>query len=51
MCTDLISLEKGLELQEKYPWIFNAAATSPHDVKKEGEKNFLTFKKYAQEKK
>lgn len=37
ICTDLLTLERGLELEEKYPWIGNAAATTPHDVEKEGE--------------
>ncbi len=37
ICTDQPSLEKGLQLRERYPWIFNAAATTPHDVVKEGE--------------
>jgi len=35
ICIDPASLEKGLLLAEKHPWIFNAAATTPHDVEKE----------------
>jgi TatD DNase family protein len=37
ICTDVDSLELGLNLAQKYPWVFNAAATTPHDVEKEGE--------------
>lgn len=40
ICTDQNSLEKGLELAKNNPWIFNAAATHPHDVEKEGEDLF-----------
>lgn len=36
ICIDSHSLEKGLILAEKYPHIFNVAATTPHDVEKEG---------------
>lgn len=37
ICIDPASLEKGVKLAERHPWIFNAAATTPHDVEKEGE--------------
>ncbi|MEX1013108.1 MAG: TatD family hydrolase [Waddliaceae bacterium] len=37
ICTDRETLEKGLILRKKYPWIYNTAATTPHDVDKEGE--------------
>jgi TatD DNase family protein len=40
ICTDPLTLERGLELRKKYPWIYNAAATTPHDVDKEGEEVF-----------
>lgn len=40
ICTDEKSLEEGLILHEKFPWVFNAAATTPHDVEKEGETFF-----------
>ncbi len=42
ICTDVASLEKGLSLAQREPWIFNAAATTPHDVEKEGE-HFFPF--------
>lgn len=32
ICTDTPSLQAGLALHEKYPWIYNTAATTPHDV-------------------
>ncbi len=37
ICTDLVTLERGLELSHRYPWIYQAAATTPHDVEAEGE--------------
>jgi TatD DNase family protein len=40
ICTDLISLERGIELSKRCPWIYQAAATTPHDVEKEGEEVF-----------
>jgi TatD DNase family protein len=40
ICTDLETLEPGLKLAESYPWIHNSAATTPHDVDKEGESFF-----------
>lgn len=40
ICTDADTLIKGLALAKKYPWIHNAASTTPHDVEKEGEEVF-----------
>jgi TatD DNase family protein len=40
ICTDVDSLKKGLELHQRYPWVYNTAATTPHDVEKEGEEVF-----------
>lgn len=40
ICTDKKTLEQGLLLAEKYPWVYNSAATTPHDVDKEGESFF-----------
>lgn len=40
ICTDKETLEQGLLLAEKYPWIYNSASTTPHDVDKEGESFF-----------
>ncbi|MCH9612223.1 MAG: putative metal-dependent hydrolase YcfH [Chlamydiia bacterium] len=36
-----------MKLSEKYPFIYQAAATTPHDVEKEGEENFELFAKAA----
>jgi TatD DNase family protein len=47
ICTDLETLDQGLQLAEKYPWIYNTAATTPHDVEKEGEKVFETIADHA----
>lgn len=40
ICTNPLSLKRGLELSEKFPWIYQAASTTPHDVEKEGEEVF-----------
>lgn len=51
ICTDLSSLHESFLLEKKYPFIFSAAATTPHDVEKEGEEFFPFVGKYAKEKK
>ncbi len=43
VCTDKLSLERGILLKDKYNWIYNAASTTPHDVEKEGDKYFSFF--------
>ncbi|MFI0434413.1 MAG: TatD family hydrolase [Parachlamydiaceae bacterium] len=43
ICTDLLTLERGLTLSSHTPWIYQAAATTPHDVEKEGEQAFATI--------
>lgn len=47
ICTNVETLERGLLLQKKYPWILNAAATTPHDVEKEGEIVFPIIARHA----
>lgn len=47
ICTDADTLERGLLLSKKYPWIFNTAATTPHDVEREGEQLFPLMAKHA----
>lgn len=47
ICTDDITLERGLALVKKYPWVYNTAATTPHDVEKEGEALFPLMEKHA----
>jgi TatD DNase family protein len=49
ICIDPSSLEKGIHLAERHDWIFNAAATTPHDVEKEGELFFPIVEKKAHE--
>jgi TatD DNase family protein len=49
ICTDLDSLEKGIALAKSFSGIFNAGATTPHDVEKEGEASFASFEKAAKE--
>ena len=43
ICTDPLTLERGLALADQHPWIRNTAATTPHDVEKEGETVFETM--------
>jgi TatD DNase family protein len=50
ICTDLPSLEKGLALSKQYPWVHLTAATTPHDVEKEGEEAFETIASCARSK-
>lgn len=40
IATDVLSLKRGLELSKQYPWMVNAASTTPHDVDKTGESDF-----------
>jgi len=49
ICTDEKSLKKGLELAKKETWIFNTAATTPHDVEQEGESFFPLVETAARE--
>lgn len=48
ICTDSESLKKGLQLKSRYPWIYNTASTTPHDVDKEGELFFPEVERAAQ---
>jgi TatD DNase family protein len=50
ICTDPLSLKKSLILQKTHKNIFTAAATTPHDVEKEGEEFFKIVEKLANEK-
>lgn len=50
ICTDRKTLERGLLLAKKVPWVVNAAATTPHDVEKEGEALFPLMAEQAQAK-
>ena len=40
ICVDSASLQKGLLLAQRHSSVFNAAATTPHDVAKEGDMFF-----------
>lgn len=51
ICTDQKTTLEGIELAKKHEGIFNVGATTPHDVKKIGEEDFLFFEKLAREKK
>jgi len=49
ICTDRETLEAGIKLAQAHPHIFNAGATTPHDVCTEGEINFPLFAQAAAE--
>jgi|694.fasta_scaffold72280_3 TatD DNase family protein len=51
ICTDKLTLERGWELSKRYPWIYNVASTTPHDVDNEGETMFAFMAQAAKEKK
>lgn len=43
ICTDRVTLERGREMSARHPWIYLAAATTPHDVERHGEADFPFF--------
>ncbi len=43
ICTNPETLREGLILQDRFPQIKNAGATTPHDVEKEGDEVFEIF--------
>lgn len=47
ICTDKETLERGLELSNKYDWVYNTASTTPHDVEKEGDSLFPLMSHHA----
>ncbi|WP_080502995.1 TatD family hydrolase [Parachlamydia acanthamoebae] len=47
ICTDVASLEQGVLLAKRYPWVHNAASSPPHDVEKEGETFFPIVEEHA----
>jgi len=49
ICTDITTLERGIELAKRTPWVFNSGATTPHDVEEEGESAFPHFEKAARD--
>lgn len=48
ICTDLQTLHDGLKLAEKYPWVYNAAAATPHDAHEDQEPFFKAIKAAAE---
>jgi len=47
ICTDKLTLERGLKLAEDVKWVYNVGATTPHDVEKEGGLYFHFFEEAA----
>jgi len=47
ICTQPDEVERGLALSQEFPWIYTVAATTPHDVEKEGEECFSQMQQYA----
>lgn len=50
ICTNAETLKNGLDLAKRFSNVYNAGATTPHDVETEGEKLFPLFAKAAFEK-
>ena len=50
ICTHVDELERGLTLSKTYPWIYNVASTTPHDVATDGEAAFERFAQAARKK-
>lgn len=51
ICTDPPTLERGLKLKEKFPWVHQTGATTPHDVEADGDLYFEIFATAARTKK
>lgn len=49
ICTNIKSLEDGLALYSKYPWVKNTAAVTPHGAEEEGAIFFPLIEKAAKE--
>lgn len=49
ICTNPQELQKGLALSQEYPWVYTAAATTPHDVAEEGQSAFPAMQQAAQD--
>lgn len=49
ICTDINSLKEGIRVHQDFPWVYNTAATTPHDVEKEGEEFFPYVERAAEE--
>jgi TatD DNase family protein len=45
--TNIETLERGLLVSKNHPWIYNAGATHPHDVEKDGALEFPRFEQHA----
>lgn len=51
ICTDIGSLDRGIQLSEKHDFVYSAGATTPHDADNENDIFFENVKKAAQAKK
>ncbi len=49
ICTDQSTLQRGIQVGQKHPIVWNAGATTPHDVGKLGISDFPLFEKAARE--
>jgi TatD DNase family protein len=47
VCLDQSGLDRGLLIKKRYPWIYNAAATHPHDADREDGSFFSSVEKSA----
>lgn len=49
ICTDRASLEAGIALRKQCPFVYNVAATTPHDVEADGEAFFPVVQEHVGE--
>jgi TatD DNase family protein len=49
ICTDKMTLERGILAKKRHSELFNAGCTTPHDATKLGQKEFAYFEKAAKE--
>ena len=47
ICTDKVTLERGIELANRYPQVKNAGAVPPHDVSTTADEQFPLFESAA----
>ncbi|MDN3505512.1 MAG: TatD family hydrolase [Rhabdochlamydiaceae bacterium] len=47
ICTDKVTLERGIIAKKRFPMLYNVGSTTPHDVEKLGESDFPLFEESA----
>ena len=49
ICTDKITLERGIEAKKRFSNLYNVGSTTPHDAHTLGDEEFVLFEKAARE--